>query len=141
MPTRPTTPACRALVSKAFTTRIVEQLHTQMTAVAHELVDKVQVHRSADLIEDYAFPLPIIVIADLLGVPARDRQRFRAWTNALVVPTPDSARNEKKLLKARTQMEDFIAYLRAIFATRRAQPRGISFPRSWSRRRSGRCLE
>lgn len=113
----------RALVNKAFTTRMVERLQPQMTTIAHQFIDKMQRHPQADLIEEYAFPLPIIVIAELLGVPARDRNRFRAWSHALVVPTPDSARNEKKLAKARGQMEDFIAYLRAIFAARRAQPR------------------
>lgn len=113
----------RALVNKAFTTRIVEQLQGQLESVAHKLLAAVQDKGETDLIEAFAFPLPIIVIAELLGVPARDRNRFRAWSNALVAPTPDSARNEQKLLKSRQLMEDFISYLRAIFAARRAQPR------------------
>jgi cytochrome P450 len=113
----------RALVNQAFTARMVEGLQAQMSATAHQLLAKVAPHRHTDLIEEYAFPLPMIVIADMLGVPARDRQRFRAWTNALVVPTPDNARNTKKLVKARAQMEDFITYLRAILAARRAEPR------------------
>jgi cytochrome P450 PksS len=113
----------RALVNKAFTTRMVEQMQSQMESVAHKLLAAVYAKGETDLIEAYAFPLPIIVIAELLGVPARDRNRFRAWSNALVAPTPDSARNELKLTKSRQLMEDFISYLRAIFAARRAQPR------------------
>lgn len=113
----------RALVNKAFTTRMVEQLQTQVESVAHNLLAAVQASGTTDLIEAFALPLPIIVIAELLGVPARDRNRFRAWSNALVAPTPDRARNEQKLLKSRQSMEDFINYLRAIFAARRAEPR------------------
>ena len=113
----------RALVNKAFTTRMVEQLQDKIENVAHALLHTVHAKGSTDLIEAFAFPLPIIVIAELLGVPAKDRNRFRAWSNAIVAPTPDSARNAQKLAKSRQLMEDFINYLRAIFAARRAQPR------------------
>jgi cytochrome P450 len=111
------------LVNKAFTTRMVEQLQGKIESVAHKLLDSVQAKGEAELIEAFAFPLPIIVIAELLGVPGRDRNRFRAWSNALMAPTPDRARNEQKVSKSRRLMEDFIHYLRAIFAARRAQPR------------------
>jgi cytochrome P450 PksS len=113
----------RALVNKAFTTRMVEQLQVQIESVAHKLLAAVQAKGETDLIEAFAFPLPIIVIAELLGVPARDRNRFRAWSSALMAPTPDNARNVQKLVKSRHSMEDFINYLRAIFVARRAQPR------------------
>src|SRR4051794_3646348 len=95
----------------------------QMEGVASKLLTMIYAKGEADLIEDYAFPLPIIVIAELLGVPARDRNRFRAWSNAIVAPTPDHARNQQKVEKSRQLMEDFTNYLRAIFAARRAQPR------------------
>jgi cytochrome P450 len=113
----------RSLVNKAFTTRIVDAMQEQIARVAHKLLDAVRHEGHTDLIEAYASPLPIIVIAELLGVPARDRNRFRAWSNALVAPTPDHARNLQKLDKSRQLMEDFISYLRAIFTARRAQPR------------------
>jgi cytochrome P450 PksS len=113
----------RGLVNKAFTTRMVEQMQGQMESIAHKLLAAIEHNGEADLIESYAFPLPIIVIAELLGVPARDRNRFRAWSNAIVAPTPDHARNRQKVEKSRQLMEDFINYLRAIFAARRAQPR------------------
>jgi cytochrome P450 len=117
----------RGLVNKAFTATMVEQLQGQMQSVAHKLLDSVQDTGQAkgetDLIESFAFPFPIIIIAELLGVPARDRNRFRAWSNALMTPTPDRARNEQKLIKSRQLMQDFISYLRTIFAARHAQPR------------------
>jgi cytochrome P450 len=113
----------RALVNKAFTARMIDQLQEQVESVAQTLLRTIHTKGSTDLIEAFAFPLPIIVIAELLGVPARDRNRFRAWTNALFAPTPDNARNNQKLAKSRRLMEDFISYLRAIFAARRAHPR------------------
>ncbi len=131
----------RALVNKAFTTRMVEQLQTQIENVAHKLLASIPVKGQAkgeiDLIEAFAFPLPIIVIAELLGVPARDRNRFRLWSNALMAPTPHSARNEQKLTKSRQLMEDFISYLRAIFAARPRPTARRSHLLVARRRRSG----
>jgi cytochrome P450 len=113
----------RALVNKAFTVRMVEQLHTRIESVAHQLLDRVSSQGAMDLIADFALPLPIIVIAEMLGIPTHDHHRFRAWSNALVSPSADQSRNEKKFAKARQLMEDFTNYLRVIFAARRATPR------------------
>ncbi|RIK44466.1 MAG: cytochrome P450 [Chloroflexi bacterium] len=112
----------RGLVNKAFTARMVDQLQGRVEAVAHELLDRIQPQGQADLIDAFALPLPIIVIADLLGIPTRDRNRFRTWSNALVAPSADEARNAKKLAKSRQLMQDFIDYLRAVFAARRSRP-------------------
>ncbi len=113
----------RGLVNKAFTARIVEQLQGRVEAVAHELIDRILPQGQADLIDAFALPLPIIVIAELLGIPTHDRNRFRTWSNALVVPTADEARTAKKLAKSRQLMQDFITYLAGVFAARRKQPR------------------
>lgn len=115
----------RALVNKAFTTRMVEQLSVRIEQIAHDLIDRIAHTESLhaiDLIHHFALPLPIMVIADLLGVPSRDHNRFRAWSNALVAPTADANRTSKKAAKARALMEDFIAYLREVFAARRRAP-------------------
>lgn len=118
----------RSLVNKAFSVRMVEQLEGRVQAVANELLARaIQLHGSdaahMDLIEEFAFPLPIIVIADLLGIPTRDRNRFRAWSHAIVQPSPNRERNLQKEAKSRQLMEDFIAYLRNILAERRKSPR------------------
>ncbi len=113
----------RGLVNKAFTARMVEQLQPRIETVAHDLLDAIYRRGDADLIETFALPLPIIVIAELLGIPAQDRRRFRAWSNALVAPNADSARTSKKATKARQLMADLVGYLREIFAARRAVPR------------------
>ena len=112
----------RSLVNKAFTSRIVERMEGRIQTIAESLLDTVVARGSMDLIDEYAFPLPIIVIAELLGVPAGDRNRFRTWSNALVAPSPRSSRNAKKLAKSGQLMEDFIAYLSQIFAQRRSSP-------------------
>jgi cytochrome P450 len=77
----------RGLVSKAFTPRLVAQMRGHVQAIADTLLDAVQDKGEMDLLDDYAFPLPITVIAELLGVPAEDQNRFREWSDAAVSGT------------------------------------------------------
>ncbi len=70
----------RNLVNKAFTARSVETLRAHVEALADQLIDRVPEHGRFDLIEEVAAPLPSIIIAELLGVPAEDRQQFEQWT-------------------------------------------------------------
>jgi len=113
----------RTLVNKAFTASVVNQMVGRIETIAHALLDRVQARGKMDLIDDYAFALPITVIAELLGIPARDRERFRRWTDAMVSPSVNPARNEQKYQKTRRLMEDFTGYMRDTFAERRRQPR------------------
>jgi cytochrome P450 len=108
----------RRLVSKAFTPRMVEQLRPRIEEVANELLDTTEARGSMDLVDNYAFPLPIIVIAELLGIPAEDRDRFRTWSNTFVLPALTPELQEQ----ARIHTEEFIAYLDDLFAARRADP-------------------
>lgn len=109
----------RTLVNKAFTTRLVNGMQERVQRIADELLDQVQARGTMDLIDEYAFPLPIIVIAEMLGVPAADRDRFRAWSDAFVTP----ARNEEEWQKHERLLNEFIAYLGEIFDARRREPR------------------
>jgi cytochrome P450 len=113
----------RTLVNKAFTGTVVQQLAGRIQTIADDLLDRVQTRGRMDLIEDFAFPLPITVVAELLGIPARDRARFRRWSDAFVTPSVNLQRNTKKYLKTRRLMEDFTSYLRPVFADRRQRPR------------------
>ena len=108
----------RRLVTKAFTPRIVEQQRPRIQEIADELIDRVAARGSMDLVDEYAFPLPITVIAELLGIPVDDQQRFREWSSNVVTPalTP-----ELQELAAR-RADEFVAYLDDLFAQRRAQP-------------------
>ncbi|MEV0681372.1 cytochrome P450 [Actinosynnema sp. NPDC050436] len=80
----PTHTRLRKLVTKAFTARRVEQLRPRIREIADELLDAVAGRREADLIDALAFPLPLTVICEMLGVPPEDRADFRRWTDALV---------------------------------------------------------
>lgn len=108
----------RALVSQAFTARRVEALRPRITAIAQQLLDAFPPDGSVDLLESFAFPLPITVIAELLGVPAEDQPRFREWTTTLLSP-PKSTHLEP-LRKTAVQMQQ---YFQAFLARRRAEPR------------------
>jgi len=108
----------RRLVTKAFTPRIVEQLRPRIQQIADDLIDEVEARGNMELVDDFAFPLPITVIAELLGVPVEDRERFRVWSSNVVMPalTPE----DREL--ARRRGDEFIAYLDDLFAQRRAAP-------------------
>ncbi|WP_399083175.1 cytochrome P450 [Streptomyces sp. BBFR2] len=106
----------RRLVVRAFTPGRVEALRPAVRRVADSLLDAVEPAGRADLIADYAGHLPIIVICDLLGVPAADRHDFRAWTDRLI--TPDPSRPE--LMKQ--SIGQLLAYFTGLIATKRAHP-------------------
>ena len=109
----------RRLVTKAFTPRIVEGLRPRIQAIADELVDRVAERGSMELVDDFAFPLPITVIAELLGIPAEDRARFREWSNSFVMP-PLTPELQEQLAR---HTDEFVSYLDANFQARRADPR------------------
>jgi cytochrome P450 len=74
----------RTLVHKAFTPRMVENLRPRIHTIASDLLDAMGEHGTGDLLNDFAFPLPVTVIAEMLGIPAADREQFRRWTKLLV---------------------------------------------------------
>jgi cytochrome P450 len=109
----------RNLCSLAFTPARVRALRPAIQAIADELLDAAEPRGQMDLVADYAFPLPTIVISNLLGVPPEDRERFKLWSNAFVAPsiTPEEQARTGALLK------EFVDYLGALFERRRAEPR------------------
>ena len=106
----------RRLVTKAFTPKMVERLRPRIQAIADELLDAVESRGTMDLSAEYAFPLPITVIAELLGVPIADQNRFKTWSEAIITPV---ARGDETFFE---QMGEFVAYLAEFFAIRRADP-------------------
>lgn len=112
----------RALVRKAFSPRLVERLRPRIQQIADELLDAVVPTGKMDLIDDYASPLPIMVIAELLGVPPADGARFRAWSNAFVVDEPFT-NGDPLAAWRRTALAEFSDYLHALFERKRADPR------------------
>jgi cytochrome P450 len=113
----------RALVQKAFTPRMVEQLRPRIAAIVRELNDRV-VSRGGqfDVIADLAYPLPVVVIAELLGVPPEDRETFRDWSADLAASL-DPLVSADLALRATESRRGLHAYLRSIIAERRRAPR------------------
>jgi cytochrome P450 len=97
---------------------MVERLRPRIQAVADELVDEMEPDGEADLVDSFTFPLPIIVIAELLGIPAEDRDRFRVWSNTFVSPSL----GEEALGVFLEHTREFLTYLTELFELRRADP-------------------
>ncbi|MGO4633993.1 cytochrome P450 [Streptomyces sp. 2RAF24] len=102
----------RKLVAGEFTGRRVEALRPRVQRLTDELLDAMEPDGRADLVDSFAFPLPITVICELLGVPAADRDSFRAWSNELVAPTG--------ALTDREAVEGFGGYLDELIEDKRA---------------------
>lgn len=75
----------RSLVGQVFTTRRVESLAPRIAQITHDLLDAVQHQGEMDFMHDLAIPLPVIVIAEILGVPVGDRGDFKRWSDGIVV--------------------------------------------------------
>ena len=98
----------RRLVNKAFTARRVDQLRPRIAAITAELLDEMSTRQEVDLLASFAFPLPVTVICELLGVPVADRDDFRAWSNTIVSNT---ATPDKYMAHATAMIRYFIALL------------------------------
>ncbi|WNG30413.1 cytochrome P450 [Cystobacter fuscus] len=108
----------RTIVSKAFTPRRVEELRPRVTAIAQRLLDDAQPKGSMDLLDAFAFPLPVTVIAEMLGVPTEDQDQFREWTNVIINPPVNG--DVGPLQKAGME---FLQYFQQLMTRRRAEPR------------------
>jgi len=108
----------RTLVSKAFNPRRVEELRSRVTTITQQLLDAAQPRGSMDLLDDLAFPLPITVIAELLGVPVEDRDQFREWSTTIV--NPPAMGDRESVQKAGMH---FAQYFQELLVRRRSEPR------------------
>jgi cytochrome P450 len=115
----------RGLVSKAFTPRALEGLRPHIQQIVDGLLDEAQRRGSMDLIEEFAYPLPVRVICEMLGVPVKDHERFKQWgldiargLDAIMLP-PDSEVAVRSIAGRRALSN----YFRELIAERRAAPR------------------
>ncbi|MET8181012.1 hypothetical protein [Streptomyces sp. NPDC005336] len=104
----------RKLVNKAFTSRTIEKLRPEIERVTAELIAGLPDDETVDLLDLFAFPLPIRVICLLLGVPIEDQGNFRSWSKALV-----SGESPEVTAAASTAM---IEYLRELIERKRRVP-------------------
>lgn len=107
----------RALVHKAFTPSLVERMRARVQSLADELLDKVIPQGEAELIGEYALPLPMTIITEILGVPTKDRHKFHKWSQAVV-----SLSSPNPTVRVIPSVWMFIRYLRRFFRMRRRDP-------------------
>jgi cytochrome P450 len=103
----------RNIVTQAFTPRSVARLSERITAIVTELLDKVVATGRMDIIDDLSYPLPVIVIAEMLGIPQEDRERFKHWSDAIVGIVPAGGNNPQ---------QEMGAYFLDMIAQRRQNP-------------------
>lgn len=112
----------RGVVQKAFTPRAVSELEPRVREIVDELLAPLRDGERFDVIGQLAYPLPVIVIAEMLGVSVGDRDLFRKWSDALINGINESAGFEEQE-KAKQAAADLRDYFAAEIADRRARPR------------------
>jgi cytochrome P450 len=125
----------RALISKAFTPRSVANLEPRIRELSHGLLDGLEGRSEFDLVADYSTSLPIMVIAEMLGIPREDRTRFAHWNNVMVKMSYTIGRRDEEaaaatgdFLTATREMSD---YLEALRSTPRQDPEDDLLTRLW----------
>ena len=113
----------RRLVSKAFTPRMVEGMRPHIQEIVDELLDAVQGSGGLDVIHDLAYPLPVIVIAEMLGVPPEHRDEFKRWSGHIVATMGGSLRPPEVLERGRRSIHELAQYFRGVLEERRREPR------------------
>ncbi|MBI2913962.1 MAG: cytochrome P450 [Chloroflexi bacterium] len=113
----------RRLVSKAFTPRAVENLRPRIQEIVDELLEPCQRSGHLEIIHDLAYPLPVIVIAEMLGVAPEHRAEFKRWSGDLVATLGGPFTPPEVLARARQSIGELAEYLRRVIAERRRQPR------------------
>lgn len=117
----PTHTRLRGLVGKAFTPKRVEQLRDRIAAVVETTLDDLGTRDAFDLVADFAEPLPVILICELLGVGAEYSRDLRAWS-AAIVKMYELDHSDAQQRAANDAVIAFSAFVRAIVAQRRADP-------------------
>ncbi|ULL18732.1 cytochrome P450 [Paenibacillus sp. H1-7] len=108
----------RRLASKAFTPQMIEGLRPRIQQIADELLDRVEGQGRMELVADFAYPLPIMVISEMLGIPASDQNRFREWTQRLGKAALDPRDSDA----VTTALDEFIQYIKGLLDDKRRNP-------------------
>ncbi|MEU2671697.1 cytochrome P450 [Streptomyces sp. NPDC007164] len=116
----------RSLVSKVFTPRMIQELAPRIAGISEGLLDAMDEARDVDFVEQFAYPLPLAVIAEILQIPVVDRARFRTWSNALFFQgrddTPVLVATAEMLRSIDPLIAEMNAYFLDVIRSRRARP-------------------
>ncbi len=107
----------RSLVHQAFMPRLIAQMQTRIHRLAHELIDRAQAKGEMDLVHDYALPIPMVVISEMLGVAEQDRAAFHRWSNVMV-----SVSKPMDGIFAIPSLYQLVRFLRQLFREHRLNP-------------------
>ena len=113
----------RALANKAFTPRVVEQMRSHIQSVVNVLLDEVQPQGRMDVIADLAYPLPAIVIGEMLGAAPQDRDQLKKWSADLAAFLGNIRTVSETYENAIKSVSELIEYLRELVYQRRKEPR------------------
>jgi len=111
----------RGLVAKAFTPRAVERMRPRVEQILKELLEARPAHGAMELVREFAAPLPVRVIAEMLGIPPEDHVRFRHWSNEVVRSLGEGTFEDRRAAMRAT--EELRSYFEAIVEARRLSPR------------------
>lgn len=117
----PTHTRLRTLVNRAFVSRQVERLRPRIEVLAHELIDRFEPKGEADLIADFATPIPVTIIAEMLGVPTEAGPQLLDWSHRIVAMYMHG-RNRQSEDSANAASAEFSSFLRDYAGRRRAEP-------------------
>jgi len=109
----------RSLANEAFKPKYIRNLRGHIEQIANDLVDRVQGAGKMEFISDFAFPLPITVISEMLGVPEKDHGKFRQWSSDLIASGVLSSENPP----LPPQLLKFVRYMRKLIAEHRKTPK------------------
>ena len=112
----------RRLVGRAFTPRRIKEIEPRIRAIAAELLDRIARAGSFDLMEDFASPLPMIVIAEMLGVPPEEHAQFKAWSNSIIEGGRGTLRGVTPGEKVKATSQELRDYLTGQIERRRREP-------------------
>jgi cytochrome P450 len=112
----------RGLVHKAFTPRMVRKMQTHIAEISEALLDEAEGRDEFDLINEFAVPLPVTVIAEMLGVPLEDRDQFKGWSDDLAGTLDLVGDNPDLWERAAIASSEFDLYFRALADQRRQDP-------------------
>lgn len=112
----------RGLVHKAFSPGAITALRGRIQSLCDELLAQAPATGPLDLMSQLAYPLPVIVIAEMLGVPVADRDQFKKWSTDFAELVGNPARPMERLLEIKTSAFELVDYLRGIVARLRARP-------------------
>ena len=113
----------RKLINRAFTPRLVAELEPRIRTITNDLFDQMAAREQLDFMRDLAIPLPVTVIAELLGIEKERQDDFRRWTDSFVA-TVGGMGTETMNAQARQDLAEFHAYFRQMIEKRHKEPKG-----------------